>query len=134
MNEVRWYIAIPLAVVASFASYECARRIIEAILPLQSGSLFASIPGMVVDCVGMAAPIVIFIMTGVLVSPSSGRKVCFAFYFLSQFFSAPVIRFVIFGGGLGFLLVIIGGGLIGLWIALWVQNRRAEQAVAPSRP
>jgi hypothetical protein len=123
MNIVRWHVAFPLAVVASFIAYQGASGVIEAINPARSASLAVSSVEIIFESVGFAAPVVIFIMTGVLICPSAGRKVCFIFYGLSQLFSASAINFFIFGGCLGALIVIIVSGLIGLGIALSVANK-----------
>src|SRR5688572_17345033 len=96
MITLRWLIALPIAVIASFATLSFEGWIIDSILPPLSGKFFSTPIGFIVSGAALASASGIYILTGVLVSPSRGRRVCFAFYFLSHLLSGPGFHLLIF--------------------------------------
>ena len=107
------------------------------------GGFFHSFIGLLPLATSTAIPTAIFVLSGVLVTPSKERRVCFVFFALSLLFSAGGISMLRYQDGyLGFWLAsaggVVAGAVVGLAAALGVQRIRrpiqSAQHNAGSRP
>ncbi|HTJ79723.1 MAG TPA: hypothetical protein VL357_12070 [Rariglobus sp.] len=100
------------------------------------GDIIRNLIGLTPLLVVAALPTALFVVAGVLVSPSKGRKVAFVFFALSLLCS---------GGGMGMVeayqqnilpfwlasaVGLVLGALLGLFVILKIQNRRKKKPAA----
>jgi hypothetical protein len=106
-------------------------------------------PGLLIKVVGLAPllartsiPTLAFVVTGVLVSPSNGRKVPFVFFVLALFFSVGGIEIVKLRQAANpnsmFLSVacvgIFAGALAGMYFGSLIQTQRIKRLQLSTEP
>ncbi|MFZ5496138.1 MAG: hypothetical protein ACOZE5_12485 [Verrucomicrobiota bacterium] len=129
MNFLRWLFCFPMAMLASFIGWAIGEKIFTGVASTYGGGLLRSLFGLLPLLITAAFPTTVFVVGGVLTSPSKERRVCFVFFGLSLIFSAGGINALIHQDSFpGFWLASVAGvaigGILGLIVALRMQRAR----------
>jgi hypothetical protein len=121
---------------ASFFGWVIAEEIFTSVASSYGGGVLRTLVGVLPLIITAAFPTVVFVVIGVLTSPSKRRRVCFVFFGLSLLFSAGGINALTYQNGYpGFWLAtmvgVIIGGVIGLIFALTMQRARIPKQQSP---
>jgi hypothetical protein len=139
MKTLRWIISFPTTMILSGVAWMFIQSLFHT--TYCGGGIFRSIVGLAPLIIEAALPTILFVVVGVLLSPSRERKVAFIFFALSPLFSGGGMGLVeaYQNGVLPFWLVsaagVVLGALLGLFVSLGIQNlrkRRANQALLPT--
>ena len=137
MKFLRWLLCFPVAMLASFICWAIGKEIFTGVASTYGGGALRSLVGLLPLLITAAFPTIVFVVAGVLTSPSKERRVCFVFFGLSLLFSAGGINALIHQDSfLGFWLAsvagVVIGGMIGLIVTLRMQ--RARRPIQPPEP
>ena len=137
MKFLRWLFCFPVAMLASFIGWAIGEKIFTGVTSAYGGGALRSQFGMLPLLITAAFPTIVFVLAGVLTSPSKERRVCFVFFGLSLLFSAGGINALIHQDSFpGFWLAsvagVVIGGIIGLIVALRAQC--ARKPIQPPEP
>lgn len=129
MNFLRWLFSFPLAMFASFIGWALVEEIFSGVASTYGRGVWYSVVGLLPLLTSAAFPTLVFVVAGVLVSPSKERRICFVSFGFSLLFSAGGINLLLHRDGyLGFWLTgvtgVVAGGVIGLIVALRIQRAR----------
>ena len=132
MKLLRWIAAIPIAFAVSLAVWV----VLSSIFRTAHGGpdLIARISGYAPIVIRASLPTALFVVSAVLVCPSTGRKAPFAFFSAALLCSAgetEMVQFYPLGVPSFWLTAAVGvvaGALVGLFISLACQDRRKQNA------
>ncbi len=128
MKILRWFISFPTAMIVSGVAWMFIQSLFHAIY--YGGGIGRSIVGLAPLIIETTLPATLFVLVGVLLSPSKARNVVFVFFVLALLFS---------GGGMGVVkayqngilsfwlasaIGVVLGALLGLFVGLGIQNLR----------
>lgn len=133
---VRWLTCFPVAWIAAFAAFACAKMIFSQVS--YGGSLLDWILGPAPGVLRVAVPAAVLVLVGAAVAPNEGRGIVFVFFGLSLVWSPGLLdvqRSVADDPGF-WLIGLIGhvvGAFGGLLLGLRLQARRSRPAAGEAR-
>jgi hypothetical protein len=128
----------PGAMLASFFGWGVTRLALGGAPSIYGGGLLQCIVGVAPTVISSAVPAIIFVTTGVAISPSKGSSVAFVFFTLSLLVSAggvEMIQVQDFSHQFWSAALVgqVVGGLSGLALALRLQDWRIKRQKPASR-
>jgi Na+-driven multidrug efflux pump len=140
LTLLRWIVCFPCAFLISGASWPLSEFLFHHLT--YGPSLISKLVGLTPLVLKTAIPAFIFLVAGVLISPSRTRKVCFVFFACALLFSAGGLEIMRYGESttadpvlwLGASSGIIVGALAGLWFMLRIQAMRSNTPNQSAHP
>jgi len=128
MKAIRWILSFPITVVLSVVAWMLLSEALSGVDLTYGGGFWRSVIGLCPIAITAAVPTSLFVVVGVAIAPSQGRKVCFVFFGLSLLFSGggiELLRFPEIDQGFWFAAAsgIVVGALFGLAFAHRLQSR-----------